>query len=341
MPSLRKRKLKSGATYWDIRYRVDGIMKVRRIGETDRRTAEKIYHEFCSALAAGESDGMDSPPSMLLSELAERSRTFALSNKSKKTGDREATALRTLINAVGDLRIDAVTPMIIEEYKVRRLTEVSPHTLNLELRVLNTALQQAKKLKLIPEAAPGRFQLVRTRTPDPPAWLTKDQIKLLLSHPDPLYRRFLIIGLKTGCRRNEVLGLQWSDIDLPRRQIVVRGETGKMGKRRTVPISDTLAELFIKWPGERSGLLFPDYKPDSVSQKFRRWARQISLPPDIHLHSLRATFACHLIEKGVDIYTVSRLLGHSSVKVTEKHYLALNQEHVRTAVNHLDFDTDV
>jgi hypothetical protein len=40
----------------------------------------------------------------------------------------------------------------------------------------------------------------------------------------------------------------------------------------------------------------------------------------------------------VDIYTVSKLLGHSSVKVTERHYLALDPDHVREAVNHLNFD---
>jgi len=71
--------------------------------------------------------------------------------------------------------------------------------------------------------------------------------------------------------------------------------------------------------------------------KFRRWAKQLWFPKGISLHSLRATFACHLIKEGVEIYTVSRLLGHSSVKVTEKHYLALDPYHVRTAVNRLRF----
>jgi integrase/recombinase XerD len=70
--------------------------------------------------------------------------------------------------------------------------------------------------------------------------------------------------------------------------------------------------------------------------KFRRWARHVGLPKGISPHSLRATFACHLIEQGVDIYVVSRLLGHSSVKVTEKHYLALDPRHVQQAVNRLD-----
>lgn len=71
--------------------------------------------------------------------------------------------------------------------------------------------------------------------------------------------------------------------------------------------------------------------------KFRRWARNIGLPKGISLHSLRATFACHLIKNGVDIYIVSRLLGHSTVKVTEKHYLALDPDHVKTAINRLNY----
>ena len=62
------------------------------------------------------------------------------------------------------------------------------------------------------------------------------------------------------------------------------------------------------------------------------------MPKGISIHTLRATFACHLIAKGVNIYTVSKLLGHSSVKVTERHYLALDPAHLREAVNHLNFD---
>jgi integrase len=71
--------------------------------------------------------------------------------------------------------------------------------------------------------------------------------------------------------------------------------------------------------------------------KFRRWVKEVGLPKGISVHSLRATFACHLIEKGVDIYTVSKLLGHSSVKVTERHYLALDPKHVQEAVARLAY----
>jgi site-specific recombinase XerD len=71
--------------------------------------------------------------------------------------------------------------------------------------------------------------------------------------------------------------------------------------------------------------------------KFRRWAKQVGLRKEISLHSMRSTFASVLIQKGIDIYTVSRLLGHSSVKVTERHYIGMDAMHIRSAVDQLSF----
>lgn len=346
MPSLRKRKLKSGGTYWDIRYRVAGKERYFPIGVTDRRTAEKILVDFRSGYAESRSAGTEYHPCAesekcagpTLSDLARHAGTFAEANKSFKTSDREQTAFRNMLTVLGDIELRELNGSAIEQYKAVRLRKVSPHTVNIELRVLNAAMNQAVELGLIDQKVLPKTKQIRTPAPDPPQWLSAEQIARLLSHKDEEFRRFMQFALYTGCRRNEILGLGWSDIDLPRRQIVVRGEIGKMGKRRTIPINDALHEIFVKWPRERTGLLFPDYKSDSVSQKFRRLARILSLPEGISLHSLRSTFASQLIEKGVDIYTVSRLLGHSSVKVTEKHYVGLDQAHVLAAVNMLGKD---
>jgi len=110
-----------------------------------------------------------------------------------------------------------------------------------------------------------------------------------------------------------------------------------MGKRRSIPVNDVPHEVLYGWRGQRKGQLFPNYGSNQVSMKFRRLVRKINLPEGFSLHSLRSTFGSTLINKGVDIYTVSKLLGHSSVKVTEKHYLALDPEHVKSAINQLDY----
>jgi len=322
---------------------VDGKERFFSIGVTDKRTAEKILQEFRSGYTQSRTAGTVYHPNAesnksvepRLSDLAKHAETFAKANKSSKTSDREQTAFRNLIAVLGDIPLKEVSASAVERYKAIRLEKVSPHTVNIELRVLNAALNQALDLGLVEDKATSKTKQIRTPAPDPPQWLSSDEITLLLSHPDEEFRRFMLVALNTGCRRNEILGLSWSEVDLPRRQIVVRGEIGKMGKRRTIPINDVLHELFVKWPRERSGLLFPDYKSDSVSQKFRRWARVLQFPKGISLHSLRSTFASQLIRKGVDMYTVSRLLGHSSVKVTEKYYVGLDQEHVLSAVNKL------
>jgi len=129
----------------------------------------------------------------------------------------------------------------------------------------------------------------------------------------------------------------WKDLDLDRKQLLIRGKVGKMGKRRSIPINNVLATVLSNMPGRRDGLLFSQYGSNQVSMKFRRLAKKIELPRVFSLHNLRSTFGCTLINKGVDIYTVSKFLGHSNVKVTEKHYLALDPEHAKSAINKLDY----
>jgi len=141
-------------------------------------------------------------------------------------------------------------------------------------------------------------------------------------------------------RRNEALELSWNDIDIRRQIMTIRGETSKTSRSRQIPINGELQTVFNDWKVEKTGRLFPGYYPNQVSMKFRRWAREIGLPDNIKLHTLRATFACHLIRKGVDIYTVSKLLGHHSVKMTEKYYLALDPDKAREAVEKLRFNSD-
>jgi integrase len=344
MPTLRKRNRSGKRTQWDIRYWKNGKRRSFTIGETDRRTAEKIYHEFCARLAEGKVDDTemnseektDSESGPKLSDLAEQARAYAVANKSPKTLEREQTAFQRLILELGDLRLEDVTAARMEEYKVARLRTVSPETVNIEIRILNTALSQALALGWITHPT-HRFKQIRRHDPEPPQWLSMEQIDRLLRVCRPDHLRFVVFLLNTGCRRNEALGMTWEDIDLRRRQVVVRSTIGKMGKRRTIPINAALMTLLLEWPEPHSGRLFPKFGPDQITMAFRRLREAAGLPKGISIHSLRATFACHLIEKGVDIYTVSKLLGHSSVKVTERHYLALDPQHLQDAVNRIDF----
>ena len=162
--------------------------------------------------------------------------------------------------------------------------------------------------------------------------MSHEKVEVLISIAKGDYRRLLELWWNAGSRRNEVLEMRWENIGMERRQLVVRR---KMGKRRTIAINDDLLRMLTLWPGKHIGLLFTKFNPNQISMAFKRIREQAGLPAGISVHSMRATFASHLIEQGVDIYTVSRLLGHSSVTVTEKHYLALDPAHAKVAVDTL------
>jgi integrase len=354
MPPLRKRTLPSGKVHWDIRYRIDGKQKIYTIGETDRRTAEKIYNEFCRRNTMGRLSGERIIPAnnqtsgsrrsltrildkSMLSDLAELTREYAVANKSPKTVDREQLTFTHLIKIPGNIPVCKLTSALIEKYKFTRMKEVSGSTIRIEIRILNTSINQAKELKWGGELPERGFKQLKLPDAEPPQWLDEEQIQLVLANADTEFKSYLQFLLHTGCRRNEALGVTWADTDLQRRQIIIRGEVAKMGKRRSIPLNDVLYDVLYAFTGPRMGPLFPSYGGNQLSMKFRRLAKKVNLPEGISLHSLRATFGSTLINKGVDIYTVSKLLGHSSVKVTEKHYLALDPAHVKEAINQLEY----
>ncbi|MBU1920635.1 tyrosine-type recombinase/integrase, partial [bacterium] len=254
MPTLRKRKRSDKRTVWDIRYYADGKRQTFTIGETDTRTAQKIYHEFCARLAQGKLDGNIVIPrgkvardERTLSGLAKHAASFAAVNKKPATAEREQNVFDRLLALMGDIPVSALTHQRVEEYKAIRLQEVSPATLNIEIRILNTAINQAIETEWIEtDFRKKAFRQIRIPESDSKTSLSGAQITRLLSTKDMEFRRYLIFLLCTGCRRSEALEITWNDIDLDDGVVFVRGSVGKMGKRRQIPINDQLLEILEK-----------------------------------------------------------------------------------------------
>ena len=135
--------------------------------------------------------------------------------------------------------------------------------------------------------------------------------------------------LLTGMRIGEALALQWDDINVPARHITLR--LTKSGKVRHVPISDVCLKLLRRLvegtadcpPG---GWLFPSSHRNSLmTRPVRPWKRAcqaVGLPLSLRFHDLRHTFASACVKEGIPLYTVQGLLGHSSIRMTER-YAAL------------------
>ncbi|MBW6410959.1 tyrosine-type recombinase/integrase [Clostridium weizhouense] len=157
------------------------------------------------------------------------------------------------------------------------------------------------------------------------------------------FRDYIIINLifDTGMRLSETLHLTINDIDIVRRTILIPAEINKGKKDRVVFYSNNMSKMLQRWLKykdsiQETELLFPTQRTNSYlannnfERNFRVYLKRAKINKLITPHSLRNNFARRflLASKG-DIYTLSRLLGHSSVTVTEKAYLDLQDEDLR------------
>ncbi|WP_052959699.1 tyrosine-type recombinase/integrase [Pseudomonas lundensis] len=146
-----------------------------------------------------------------------------------------------------------------------------------------------------------------------------------LENNDPSTACLVELLLHTGMRIGEALPLQWSDVNFSARQITLRLTKG--GKARHVPISDGCLTLLARRVEMTSncawGWLFPSSRSTlHMTRPVRAWkqaCKAVGLPPSLRFHDLRHAFASVCVKDGIPLYTVQGLLGHSSIRVTERY----------------------
>lgn len=141
-------------------------------------------------------------------------------------------------------------------------------------------------------------------------------------------------------RLSETLSLTIHDIDLVRRTIYIPAEVTKGRKDRVTFFSITMSKLLNRWirykdTMQESELLFPTQRTNGLlsasnfERNFRQYLRRVNIDKNITPHGLRNNFSRRFLMSGGDIYTLSKILGHSSVTVTEKAYLDFMDEDFR------------
>jgi len=166
--------------------------------------------------------------------------------------------------------------------------------------------------------------------------------ELLQCTTHPKQKVFLTTLYATGMRFSEAAHLHVHDIDSKLMQI--RITRGKGAKDRLVPLSPRLlTELRTYWKQYKpSSLLFPGNSADktycdtSIQKAIKKSARLAKIHKNVTPHTLRHSYATGLLEAGVDLLTISRLLGHASFATTIV-YLHCRREHFHSAPSPLDW----
>ena len=174
-------------------------------------------------------------------------------------------------------------------------------------------------------------------------YISNEDFKKLISRFDKSYfsehrdYTMIYLMLDSGMRLGECSELLYEDISLHNRKIFLRAEITKGRKDRTVYFSEKTETILRRWLQFKdryceSGYLFPvkngghHVSVTTFESNFKRHLQRAGLNENISPHCLRNNYAKRCLMNGMDIYTLSRLLGHSSVQVTEQAYLDLTDE---------------
>jgi site-specific recombinase XerD len=268
---------------------------------------------------------------------------------SKSTIRSYALSLKHFKRIIGDVRLNSITPRHWDIYKTARINEkralsykcndqeavaialqrqnkVAVTTINIELRSIHAAMSTAARWELITKNPFLNLPLVSVpkRTP---AFLTiQDAERLLEAIKENWFRDLVIFAINTGMRRGELLSLRWQDVNVEVGAARVTNTvdfTTKSGEQRIVSLNEAaISVLNRRQHSGKTDYIFTNNQgnpltPDTVSHKFKRVIREAKLPEALHLHSLRHSFASLLVGSGTSLFTVSKLLGHSSTKTSE------------------------
>ena len=250
--------------------------------------------------------------------------------------------INNFLNYRANILLDEITRIIIEEYILYRIDKIRPTTLNIELRVLKSMFNTAVEWNLIDRSPLRGVQMLRVPKTYP-KFLTDEEVKLLCNTTNfEWLKNIILFAFNTGMRRNEIINLKWEDVNLNKEYLIVRNNetfNTKSKKDRLIPLSKVVVDLLSSLP-KYSKYVFtngpkPKLYPNYVTQCFRDLVKDCGFPKGISFHSLRHSFASMLVSRGVSLYVVKELLGHSDFATTQI-YAHLESKSLKDAIDVLN-----
>jgi integrase len=238
--------------------------------------------------------------------------------KKKKSWARDEISIEHLKKSFKGKFLSVISPDMIERYMADRKDKVSSSTVNREIACLKTLFNKAvqwKKIETNPAANVEKFKERNQRE----RILSDEEMRRLLEVAAPHLKPILIIALSTGMRRNEILGLKWNNVHVPERYLFI--EDSKSGKSRKIPLNSQMIAALEGLTRDSEFLFFNKRKNrhlTDIAIAFKGACARAGIS-GLRLHDLRHSAASAMIRNGIDIVTVSKILGHSSIQMTMRY----------------------
>lgn len=323
---------RSNSRFWQMSYMVDGKQHCESTGETNRRRAEEKYNVRCAEIAQGRFDLLRKH----CPTLSEWSEKYLESVQNTNTRRRYASSRANLIGFFGeDARLTHISAARIEEFKkARRGENIKAATLNRDLRFLAQILKQAEQERYIGRSPfdLAKFFLNESKEQRKPHIVTWEEQERLLAVAPPRIRVLTVLGVETGMRTGEMLGLRWEDVDFLKGIIKVEKSKTPSGIR-SVPISAVCKSELLRWRNlvgpEHSEWVFPSFsnRRHKLQGGRKAWASTLKNAGICFfpIYYLRHTFASRMTAAGVSPITIAQMLGHSSTQIVPRYAQVLDQ----------------
>jgi integrase len=273
----------------------------------------------------------------------------AENDKGERSVRREKDLFKLWISPViGNLPLKDISAFHLERIK-KNMSDAgrSPRSVRYALAVIRQVFNFAKFNNLYG----GEVPVGKVRMPQADnkryRYLSHEEAGRLLGYlasKSPQVYEMALISLHCGLRAGEIFSLTWGDLEFQNGTMFLKDTKG--GRNRTAFMTQAVKErLKAKTPGEKDDLVFPGrdgVKISSIPNTFDRAIEKLGFNTGVTdrrqkvvFHTLRHTYASWLVEEGVDLYTVKKLMGHSTISMTER-YSHLGNDTLQNAVKVLE-----
>lgn len=261
-----------------------------------------------------------------------------------KVGEKPVALIKAIIDLLGDVSLSEIGPDFVSKLRSKLSQKgLAISTVNRHLAALKTLLRMAHYDWELIERLP-RIKLFSEKGNERDFVYSDELIERIKAHFNdvglPEMADLTLFLNDTGVRLSEALRLSWGNVNLNERTITLVRKLTKGKASRVIPLTTTAYEVLVRRQSAASELAAEgtgpfDWSIHTVEKRWSRMREVLGLSKDAVLHCLRHTFATRLTYKGNDLYTVQKLLGHSTPAITTR-YSHLKLDTLRVAVESLD-----
>ena len=267
-----------------------------------------------------------------------------LKEKRSKYGKRDIKRLCAALGSLTREQLEHVGVSKLERWKLKRSRQVSVATVNREVSMLRTALNQACDWRLLADNPANKILFRKAQPVTRPRMLNgpeRERLYLVLSRLNSRISIMTSLALNTGLKRSELFDLRWKDVYFgPNPSISIEKSGRHQIRNRKIPLNATALTALTQWQsarGKAAYLVFPSPsggKLKSVDSAWRRLMKEAQIRR-FSLNNCRDDFAARLVKSGVPLTQVRDLLGHSGIALTER-YAVYAPDNLKNAVACLD-----